>query len=241
MLNVVDRFGVALLPKKGKRAYFGVSICSRFFSKSNIISMSKWCSESFDQFLILIADDPQAFTFMATKQIDFDSALLKARQIGHERFNSISQWLQSSRISNASLLSWRDIASNRQFLRTLNYVNICFTENTLFREDVFSQIQSRNSALPDDMEFARIRKHYFNTAAQYVINEIAVMSFLQEFSRSPWPIQIFPLPMPPVLKGLYEKKYCTDVALNPSRSGYIRIEIEHGVRSGNNTLAQQGT
>jgi tRNA-dependent cyclodipeptide synthase len=162
---------------------------------------------------------------MATKHLDFESASLKACQIGLERFNSIAKWLHVAKIPNATILRWRDMASDSSFLSILDSVNTCFKKNKSFREDIYNQIQSRNSYLPGDLEFAKIRVQYFNIASQYVINEIAVMAYLQEYAKTSWPVQVFPLPMPTALTGLYEKKYCPAVSLHSDRSGYVQFQI----------------
>lgn len=226
MIRIIDKYGLANNPIKEYNAFIGISICSHYFSKKNVLEISHWAKNNVSRFLILIADDPQAYTFMVTKKLDFESALIKARKIGWEKYISISRWIQSSKLENIVLLRWRDISTNKKFLKILDSLLKCYNKNLNFENDIVMQIESRNNSLADDEQLLSIREQYFNIAAQYVINELAVMIYLQKFYKPSWQIQIYPLPMPVVLTGIYENRYNLDFALEKETSGYIHIEVE---------------
>ena len=56
-----------IYPYSESNAFLGVSICSRLFSEKTLIALFDWCKVNVKSVYVLIADEIQMYTFMASK------------------------------------------------------------------------------------------------------------------------------------------------------------------------------
>ena len=225
-IKAIESYGLASNPLENKRGYIGVSICSHFYSKRNIKAIIEWAADNFNEFLFLVADEPQSYTFMASKGLGYEDSYERAMKIGDEKFISIQRLIESSGHKNITIDRWKDVAHNKEFLSVQSKIRECYRTDVYFKNDILKQVQLRNEHLTTEYEFSMIEASNFDTAALYVLNEISVMIFLQEISDKTFPIQIYPFRMPPALVGLYENIYCNEIKLNKDKSGYIQIDVD---------------
>jgi len=221
----LSRYGLAQGDLAECRGFMGVSICSRFFSRRNVRSIACWAAQTFRSFLFVVADDPQAYTFVATRGVDYSVGMGNARAIGDQRTRSIVRVLDSADARNCSVVRWRDICGSTAFRSTSDVIEQLFSTKEQFREDVLAQVRSRSGESWGDRGCSVIRGEAEGTAARYVLAEISAMIYLQEMAVPTWPIQVFPLPMPRALRGVYGGGYLDDPLLHRDRSGYIEISV----------------
>lgn len=224
-IQIVNKFGIANQGPSKNKGYMGVSICSHFFSKKNIKAIMEWASDYFSEFIFIIADIPQTYTFMSSKDLSYETALEKSIKIGTERFCSFNHILDTAKYSNIKIFYWKEIINNNKFKKILNKTIACYKNDNNFKTDIIKQIQIRNEGLKEENEFLEINTSQFDLAAIYVLNEISVMIYLQEISSNTFPIQVYPFKMPPALEGLYNNSYCNEIKLNRGKSGYIQIDL----------------
>jgi len=224
-IKSISKYGLANTPLKNINGYMGVSICSHFYSKKNVTAIIEWASKTFHTFLFLIADEPQTYTFLSSKGLNFNDSYSKAMMIGDEKFAFIKRLIDTSFYSNIKIVRWQDIAHNTSFLTTRKEIVNCYQNDNNFKNDVLKQVSHRNEILSTADEILQINKYNFDIAAKYVLNEIAVMIYLQEIAENTFPIQVYPSQMPTCLAGLYENMYFSNIGLNREKSGYIEIEV----------------
>jgi len=215
-----------LVPDLRSAGFIGVSVCSHFFSNRRVSNIIRWANQRFDRFLFLIADAPQAYTFMATRNLSYAEAMAKAMQIGDEHSVSIRRQIDNVGWADCRVMRWHDISGDAIFQSHLAQFEKLFRDDPSFHRDVCDQVHLRNEGLLDDSELPRIPESQIEIAAKYVIHELTAMRFLQTAAKPSWPTQVFPLAMPVALAGLYEKKYGTEVSLDKTMTGYIQISVK---------------
>jgi tRNA-dependent cyclodipeptide synthase len=224
---IQQNYGRAKSLDGSENAFMGVSICSRFFSKIAIETIAFWAMNNFNKTCFLIADDPQAFTFVVTRKMPYNDALTKARAIGIEKQNSIAEVIRKSGYQNIEIWNWRSLEEKSEYQFIKNNLTECYEKSKSFRDDAHWQIKARNRSIIGEGKGNKIMPEDFGIAAKYVIEELSAMAYFLEYGKLNFNIQIFPLAMPPALKGLYDRKYPTSIVLNESRSGYIQIAIKN--------------
>jgi tRNA-dependent cyclodipeptide synthase len=224
-IEIVSTHGITAENRGLHAAFLGVSVYSHFFSRENITEIVQWSQQNFSRLLLLIADEPQRYTLMATKHLSLDEATREADEVGKRRFSSITNWLSRFAPLSVTVSRWKDISTNAEFCAILSCLNEAYENQPELREDIRLQIERRNSAVAASRPDRIISAENYGIAAKYVLNELAAMVYLQEHANPSWPVQLFPLPMPPALVGLYADKYKCGVRLNPERSGYIQVSI----------------
>jgi tRNA-dependent cyclodipeptide synthase len=224
MIHIDAAFGKGSHADRGSRAFIGVSICSRLFGRRNSVEIATWCLDQFDEVLFLVFDEPQAYTFRATRGMQWDVAMERAAKLGDERTDSLRRWFSQLSQSRIEVWRWGQLEADPNYRSVRDGVLTCFASDPDFKADVLEQVQARSGIAQSDLP--GFEDWRYEVASRYVLEELAVMVYLQEKSIEPWPIQIFPLAMPKALLGLYQGKYCPDISLDASQSGYIRISVE---------------
>jgi len=225
MVKTVQRYGRAEYDINSLRGYMGISICSHYFSKEKLRQIGSWATSNFSQFLFLIGDDIQAYTFSAFKGLDYNIALQKAREIGDQKTVCVKNILRHLPQDKILILRWRDIEKEKMYREKEKSVIRCYKDNSIFRNDILRQVASRRELALSENGLTKDSNVNIRMAANYVLCEISVMIYLQEYAEPKWEIQVFPLSMPPALLGLYKKKYCNDINIDKLRSGYIQIAL----------------
>ncbi len=229
-IREISRVGLAKGKTRLPPAFMGVSICSHFFSNARLRAIAGWAENRFEQFLFLIADEPQAHTFVALQGDAEDAAKAKARRIGDERTIQLQRVVQRARTSRCVVRRWQDVAAQPLFRSVEARVNSCFSTDSRFRRDVIRQVDLR--ATIDDRDYRSIQDRWRLIAVKYVIDELSAMLFLQSESEPRWPIQVFPGPMPFALRGMYRASYqCPSMFLSREESGYLEISATDAVQT----------
>jgi len=222
-VKVKDKYGIANINTLSKRAFIGISICSHLFSKDNLSKICFWASNCFEEFLILIADEPQAYSFMSFKGENYSEALKKAKRIGEEKKTSILRVIDSLDIDNIRIIRWGTLEKSKLYNMVEKLIFNCYYKEKRFKQDVLYHVKQRkilwSNGISNSEEFD------YETASKYVLKEISAMVYLLEYSKPCFSIQIFPLEIPKPLLGLYKKKYCSKISLSPTKSGYMHIII----------------
>lgn len=211
------------LCERQSNAFLGVSICSRLFSERTLVSLFDWCQMNVKSVYVLIADEIQMYTFMASKGLDRKEACLKALQIGDIKYRFIEKIIKNGHYGNVRLLSWKVIALEPRFKSLLQRLKLLYGTDSLFRREVIGQILERNRRLPEGFRYARIDSSDYDLASLYVLNELAVILYFHLYFDPACQYQISPLPMTPLLKILYDGTFLKDLLVLNKDIGYIEI------------------
>lgn len=225
--NTIDynAYGLSKFSLKNFHAFMGLSICSRFYSKKNILRILNWAENEFRNLLFLIADEPQAYTFIASKGLSYNKAMQKAKEIGEIKYQTISKLIKCNNIQKTKVIFWKEIANSEMYSKIYKQVKYIYDNDDLFKKDIFAQIFERNKSLPTEFEFAKINLNDFENASLYVISELAAIIYLQCYSNPLYPIQIFHLPIPKALSRLYTDSYNYKLNLSLKNIGYIELKM----------------
>ena len=90
-----------IYPYSESNAFLGVSICSRLFSEKTLIALFDWCKVNVKSVYVLIADEIQMYTFMASKGLERKEACAKALQIGDIKYRFIERVIKKGDYDNA--------------------------------------------------------------------------------------------------------------------------------------------
>ena len=94
---------------KNSYVFLGVSICSRTYSGQTLSNIFDWCERHCKGAYILVADEPQAYTFMASKGLEYQAALTKAQEIGAIKIKFIQKIIDKHKYKNIHIMKWSDI------------------------------------------------------------------------------------------------------------------------------------
>ena len=104
-----------IYPYSESNAFLGVSICSRLFSEKTLVALFDWCKANVKSVYVLIADEIQMYTFMASKGLERKEACAKALQIGDIKYRFIERVIKKGDYDNVRLLSWKAVALEPRF------------------------------------------------------------------------------------------------------------------------------
>ena len=185
------------------KAYIGISLGSRAFSKDYLKMVLFHCSQTYKEILFLIADDPHVYTFMAMKSLDLESAKRKVNKISDEKYVLINRITQKFATNNLKVVikRWGEIACNDEYKDVLLSLYKIESVNTDFHNDLLESFDKHAESvngiqLSDD-------KRYIGS--RYVIEEFAMMLYLQEAEG--YLAQISPEEQPDFLAKFYNHQY----------------------------------
>lgn len=175
-----------------------------FISEKTLIALFDWCKVNVKSVYVLIADEIQMYTFMASKGLERKEACAKALQIGDIKYRFIERVIKKGDYDNVRLLSWKAVALEPRFKTLLQRLRLLYGTEILFRREVIKQILERNRRLPEGFRFARIDSSDYDLASLYILNELAVILYFHLYFDPVCQYQISPLPMTPLLEILYD-------------------------------------
>lgn len=136
---------------------------------------------------------------------------------------SIRRVLSACDATNCTVWRWRELRSAPGFRRVLAAVQDGYRRCPCFEDELLELVRSRQVRLPIDHIC-----HDERAAVQYVVQELAAMVYLMERASPSWSIQVFPSPMPAMLRRCYESPLSEQLALHKDISGYVEISILDG-------------
>lgn len=195
----------ALENSKKYNGFLGVSILHKFFSKKNMKFYFDWCSKQFDEFVIILMDDPDKYNFQIFKNMNEKDALEHARKISDELKRGYEKVLRDLDISNIKILQLRDLIKDKKYVAILQEVNNYFESNKEFAKDLNKLmdigIGGKIEELPyDKKEIEEKRRILIN----YIIEELASILYLTE---NHYPIELDPTIEFTTKKRIYERDF----------------------------------
>lgn len=203
--------------------FLGVSICSRTYSSQTLTNILNWCETHCKGVFILVADEPQAYTFMASKNIKYETALDKALEIGRIKTRFIQKIVFKHGYSKIQILNWSHIKNTSQYLNIYNYLIDLYQHNYSFKKDVIAQIINRNSALPTDFNNSSINYSNFNVASIYILCELSAIIYFHKYFRPSCHFQISPFAISNLLNNLYKNRYTNEAKMRVCNAQYIEL------------------
>ncbi len=211
---------------KNSYVFLGVSICSRTYSGQTLSNIFDWCERHCKGAYILVADEPQAYTFMASKGLEYQAALTKAQEIGAIKIKFIQKIIDKHKYKNIHIMKWSDIKSTSIYMKTLDSLQNLYHGNTNFKRDVISQIKKRNSTLPKEFYTEIIDSTVFDIAASYILSEISAIIYFHKYFKPICHYQISPFPITRLLLNIYNNKYSSDSNILITHVRYIELLSE---------------
>lgn len=187
------------------KVYLGVSLGSRAFSKDYLKKVLSHCSQRYKEVLILIADEPHIYTFMATKSLDLENSRSKTYKISDEKFILIQRIAQRYAGNNlkVDIKRWKEISCNKEYesiLLSLYKIESVDAEfhNDLMKsfDDHMEDVRVNGMKVSDDRRFI---------GSRYAIEEFAMMLYLQEVEG--YLAQISPEKKPVFIGKFYNHQY----------------------------------
>jgi len=216
-------------PKK-YNGFLGVSILHKFFSKKNMGFYFEWCSKQFDEFVIILMDDPDKYNFQIFKGMNEKDALEHARKISDQLKRGYEKCLRDLNISNIKILQFRDFTKDKKYKAILQEINNSHESNKEFAKDLNHLmdigIGGKIEELPYDKKgIGEARRILIN----YIIEELTSIIY---FSENHYPIELDPTIEFITKKRIYEGDFPELYdKLKLTKRGHIYIHPEGILKS----------
>lgn len=215
-------------PKKYK-GFMGVSIPHKFFAKKRMKHYFPWFSKTFEEFVVILMDDPEKYNFIVFKNLDEEEALRKSRKVGNEIKASYEKVLRGNDINNVRVITFRDILEDSKYKEILNTIQEEIPKNNSLQNDLENLMKIGVGNKID--EFVNFNKLSTNEAEDirdtlfnYIVEELASIIYLTEIGYT---IEVDPTIEVTTKKFLYESKFDNlPKELNLSRRGHIYAHPE---------------
>lgn len=167
-------------PKK-YNGFLGVSILHKFFSKKNMKFYFEWCSKQFNEFFIILMDDPDKYNFQIFKNMTEKDSLEHARKISDQLKRGYEKVLRDLDISNIKILQFRDFNNDKKYKAILQAINDSNKSNKEFSKDLNHLMDIGIGGKIEELTFDKkgieeARRILIN----YIIEELASIIYLSE-------------------------------------------------------------
>lgn len=220
--------------KSESSAFCGVSLGSHLFSHRFFDELGAFAQQHEITFTaVLLADEPHAYSFAATKGISLRAAEALVRQVGDERYRFLRRVLLHQGAIGIS--RWRDFARSPAFKELRDHLARANQIEPEFAGDLRSTFVEHCRSIGLDHP---IRSEDIALGVEYLIQEYAIMLFFYE--RLGFPLQIAPTKAPHVLIKLYRGAYAVSARVIAKTSGQSRIHITLSEADGIWTTSVEG-
>lgn len=160
--------------------HIGISLNNGRHIGRKLHALLTWASQTYEQVQLDIYDDIHAYNIQLEKNLDYFESLYLARKDG-------DRWVQE----NYSILSefphiqhyrFADLSTSLPLNKRIQELQDLYTESTIFRdlinEDIYGYIkrlENRGSIISKDK-----RDQIINLSQKYILDELALMSLLNE-------------------------------------------------------------
>lgn len=209
---------------KSLNGFLGISINHRYFSRRTMECYFRWCQSHFDQFIILLMDDPDQFNFMVFQDRTDRQALEKARKIGADRKRGYQRSLSRMGIRNVRILQFRDFIQGEPYQYIRKQIQHEVEHNPVFYQSLYDLMQTgiggkiQEKAAEANWTDCQQKKHEA-VLLQYIISELAAIVY---FTENGFPVEVDPTIEFRTKTELYQGKY-PDLAerLNLTQRGHL--------------------
>mgnify|MGYP006443339339 CR=1 FL=1 len=185
-----------------RKIFMGVSVASRQFSRRYIARVVRDGAALADEVLFLVADIPQAHTFVAKGALSYVEGFEKARNIGDEKIASINRAVRSVSGVDISTKVWRwdNVEEYLEYLELREKILGEIRYNKKMHGDVRDEVRAYARR-----EGLHSREFNEEIAGVYVCEELAVVIFLHKYLG--YEVQIAPKTPPGPMENWYKGVY----------------------------------
>ena len=187
--------------------FLGFSLGRPYYSRSRVAAYLAWAKVNAPQFAVLIADDIYADTLSILRQLRNVDALERARQMG----DNAASLVMSTSVEHGvpvKIIRWRDFESNSKYQMILSTLYKEYCRNILLQNSIRRQLRENLGTRLDVAgvsQDASIKNHASITLERYLINEIAGLIYISEFTE--FSTEIYPGADLFVLGEIYSGNY----------------------------------
>ncbi|MFA7276448.1 MAG: tRNA-dependent cyclodipeptide synthase [Pseudobdellovibrionaceae bacterium] len=161
-------------------AHIGISLNNAKHVGRKLNELLSWASQTYKQVQLDIYDDIHAYNIQLEKNLDNTEALSRARKMG-------DQWVEKnypvlSQFPHIQHYRFSDLSDSLPLEGRIQHLQDLYTENTVFsnliNKDIYSYItrlETRGSKILQEK-----RNHILNLSRKYILDELALMSLLNE-------------------------------------------------------------
>jgi len=227
IINQATDLGEEVLKKNLQyKGFMGISIRHMFFSRHTMLQYFLWISQHFNDFRIILMDDPDKYNLMVFKGLNEADALAKAYEISENIKKGYLRILEHYKITNIKILQFKEFSLEPDYLRILKLVQEYMLVDSKFKDELLVLMEknigdriesfSKEQNLSSD-QLTNIK----NILSQYIIEEIAFIIYMTE---NGFPIEIDPTTEFSTKKMLYENVFpVLAEKIHLSRRGHIYI------------------
>lgn len=169
----------------------------------------RWASAQFNDFVILLMDDPDLHNLKVFKSLDHTQALDKARNISETIKSGYERTLAAEKITNIKVVQFKDFQEDPTYKKTLQRVTDTMSSNTDFRHSLYNLMETNIGKRIaefcaeknlDEAACANTR----DMLIQYIIEELASLVY---FTEKGYVIELDPTEEFETKKYIYEGSF----------------------------------
>jgi tRNA-dependent cyclodipeptide synthase len=191
----------ALENKQKYKAFMGISLNNKFFSKKVMRQYIRWCSKQFSETLILIMDDPERYNYIVLDKMPVWEATDKSRDLGLQLKASYEKILIQFEIPNVKIVLFSEFWKDAEFERINNLVEKECQRNVDFKND---SMESTRVWIGKRVSADSFSEAELNTLNKHIREELASLFYLTEKG---YVIELDPTPELSTKKKVYEDEF----------------------------------
>jgi tRNA-dependent cyclodipeptide synthase len=205
-LRVLESSGCTVEEWHTLNANLGVSFSkTRYFSKRMMSCYVHWISSRFDRLLIIVADHLEVYNAQVFKQLTCEEATRRSLTVGRQLCASYRKAIPGGLGGRVSISLASDIIQEPGCQVLIARLEHAARSHARFRHDVHQSVETALAG-----KIARVKNTGVNisgameTLANYLIEEIGIVLYLNHIADVRYPLMIVPHFIPAVLPTLYE-------------------------------------
>lgn len=225
--NTTDLGKDALLFLQKYKAFMGISVEHKFFSKKNMAQYFEWGSKQFAKFVIILMDDPKHYNFMVFKNMDEKTALALARKESNELKLGYEKVIKNLNIPNIKIVQFKDFFREKKYKKILEKIIKFSKVDIEFKKDLLNLMETgiggKIKELSTKLSEKDVKKAK-DTLFQYIIEELAAIIY---FTENGYQIEVDPTIEFTTKKMLYDGNFPKiSEELELSKRGHIFARLE---------------
>ena len=208
-LQVVETSGFDLLESASLNANLGVSFSKTpYFSKRMMARYIEWTTRHFDKLLIIVADHLEVYNAQVFKGLSYEEACRRTLEVGQQLRIGYRRATPDELSHRVSVRLASEIIEEAECAVLITHIRNLVLNHSEFNRDLRASI---SQALSDKLAAAPTAglplDAAMDTLANYLIEELAIVLYINHRAPIRYPVLVFPHFIPSILSKLYDEPY----------------------------------
>lgn len=194
--------------KKHGCILIGLSIKNSYFKNENLKKILEWVSNNSNKSYIMIPDKPAIYTLMSLGY-EKSKAQTKAGLEANRLENKCNKIINDNKLSNISIIRWRNIENNKEYLDSLEKIQSFYSSDNNFNQSIKNTTQEVIEKNKNSLEMSKA----LDIGVNFLFQELAFISNSANILKQEQ-VAYFYHKTIPVFKNMLENKYTINISNN---------------------------